>query len=105
MARLEKEAQKAILQYLELRRVFHWRNNTGAMVLGEGTASRRFMKFGTTGSPDIFILKDGVLVGLEVKSDTGKQSEAQIEFQKNMEKNGGKYYVVRAVDEVVELLK
>ena len=105
MARLEKEAQKAILQYLQLRRIFHWRNNTGAMVVGEGTASRRFLKFGTEGSPDIFILKEGVLIGLEVKSDTGKQNDAQLEFQKNMEKNGGKYFVVRAVDEVQAILK
>ncbi len=62
-----------------------------------------FYFFGVVGSPDIFILKDGKLIGLEVKAPKGKQSEGQIEFQKKMEKNGGIYKVVFSLDDVINL--
>ena len=76
----EAEAQKAIMEWLAWKHVFHWRNNTGAM-MSEYKGRTRFMRFGAVGSPDIFALKDGVCYGIEVKGPKGVQSEAQKEFQ------------------------
>lgn len=99
----EHEIQRAILDYLSARRVFHWRNNTGAMAKEYG-GKRYFMRFGAKGSPDIFALKDGKLYGLEVKSATGKPNPDQLLFGENMTKNGAVYAIVRSLDDVAKLL-
>lgn len=61
---------------------------------------RRFMKFGVVGAPDIFVVKNGAIYGLEVKAPKGRQNENQIAFQQGFEKAGGKYYVVRSLEDV-----
>lgn len=98
----EQEIQKSILEYLTLRRVFAWRNNSGAMPI-ESNGSKRFIRFGTIGSPDIFAIKDGKVYGLEVKKPKGKQSDGQVLFQEGMQKAGGIYAVVHSIDEVIAL--
>lgn len=42
---------------------------------------------------------------MEFKTPTGRQSDEQIEFQKQSEKAGNKYVVVRSVKEAIETLK
>lgn len=44
-------------------------------------------------------------VFLEVKTKTGRQSPAQIEFQKKVEKAGAIYRVVQSIDDVQKLLE
>lgn len=95
----EASTQKTIIEYLGYRKVFHWRQNSGAAAI-ESKGSRRFMVFGAKGAPDIFAIKDGTIYGLEVKSDVGRQNENQKVFQEGFEKAGGKYYVVRSLREV-----
>jgi hypothetical protein len=84
----ESEAQRAIMDFLVWKRIFHWRNNSGAMV-SEYKGKMRFMRFGAVGSPDIFALKGGVCYGIEVKGPKGVQSDAQKEFQTQFEAAGG----------------
>jgi len=43
-------------------------------------------------------------IALEVKSSIGKISPAQKEWQAKFEKLGGEYYIVRSVEEVVEIV-
>jgi len=45
------------------------------------------------GLSDLTIVKDGVVVWLEIKKPGGKQSPKQIIFQKNIEAAGGNYFV------------
>jgi hypothetical protein len=45
----EKEIQKAILDYLALKRYFHCRNNSGAYKAEHGS----YIRYGTPGSPDV----------------------------------------------------
>ncbi len=97
---LEKDIQKAILSYLELKRIFHWRNNTGAFK----TEGGGFMKFGQRGSPDIFVVKAGQIIGLEVKAPKGTQSDYQLSWQISFQEAGGLYYIVRSLDEVIKIL-
>ena len=94
----EKDIQNAILHYLQLRWHFHWRNNTGAFKAEHGS----FVRFGTPGSPDIFVLKDGLLIGIEVKTPEGRVSKDQEAFGKRMELAGGKYLVARSVEDVMD---
>ena len=98
---LEKHIQSSILQYLAYNRVFHWRNNTGAMKTEHGG----FIRFGAVGSPDIFAMKGGVIYGIEVKNEKGKQSEDQKAFQFAFEASGGKYILARSIDDVASWIK
>ena len=59
---------------------------------------------GQKGSPDIFLIYQGKPIALEVKTPKGKQSEAQIEFEENIDLAGGYYFIVRSVDEALEIL-
>lgn len=117
---LEKDIQKAILTCLELKRIFHWRNNTGAFK----TEGGGFMKFGQRGSPDIFVVKPGLvdlavsgdyakaggmskfgqIYGIEVKAPKGAQSDFQRAWQAEFEKAGGIYILARSLDEVKKIL-
>ena len=42
---------------------------------------------------------------LEVKTDVGRQSDAQKEFQNNVEKAGCIYKIVRSIDDVEKVIK
>jgi hypothetical protein len=74
----EKALQKQVLDYLKLRGVFHWRNNTGR---------RGMVSYGQKGSPDICcVLPSGHFVGFEIKSKGGALSLEQIEWHDDLEK-------------------
>ena len=92
----ETDIQRAILEYLALRKVFHWRNNSGAYK----TATGGFIRYGTLGSPDIMCCVNGNLVGLEVKQPGGRQSDHQKAFEAGLLAAGGRYHVVHSIDEV-----
>lgn len=96
----ESDVQGAILQYLALKRIFHYRNNSGAFKRDDG----HFYRFGAVGSPDIVCVVDGQYVGIEVKTSAGKQSEHQKEFQHRLEDAGGRYILARSIDDVMNVL-
>lgn len=62
--------------------------------------------YAVNGSPDIYCwIKNvpglkGVVVGLEVKSKNGTQSDAQIAFERSIKEVGGHYFVVRSIEDV-----
>lgn len=94
----EAATQRAILEYLALKRYFHWRNNTGAYK----TARGGFIRYGTPGSsPDIFLIKNGFVWGIEVKTERGKLSEHQEAFCVAFTEAGATYLVARSIDDVV----
>ena len=65
----ESDIQRQILDYLSLRRIFHYRNNSSAFDNGHG----RFYRFGAKGSPDSICVIGGLYVGIEVKALRGRQ--------------------------------
>lgn len=97
---LEKDVQRTILDWLELKRIFHYRNNTGAF---KDAGTGAWYKFGAVGSPDIIVVKDGKFIGIECKSTTGKQSDNQKEFQLALELAGGRYVLAHSLDEFLDL--
>jgi hypothetical protein len=96
----ESDVQRAILDYLALKRIFHYRNNSG----GFKDANNHFYRFGALGSPDIVCVINGQYVGIEVKAPGGKQSAHQKEFQEALESAGGKYILTQSLDELIPLL-
>jgi len=96
----EKDVQKAVLTYLEIKKVFHYRNNSGGTIINYKDKSY-FMKFGATGSPDIICVISGQYVGIEIKGTDGKQSDNQKDFQERLEKAGGLYLLVHSLDEAI----
>ncbi len=90
----EKSTQHAVLSYLRLRRILCWRNQSGQLPINDGLGRMKYMmKFGTSGSPDIFALHDGTLYGFEIKDIKGKQNENQIDFERRMNQAGGEFQI------------
>jgi hypothetical protein len=117
----ESHIQKAILEYLAARHIFALRMQTGASISEYG-GKKRMIRYGVAGCADILafprfgllsgnLRNDGLSGGipepvwLEVKSDTGKQSELQRSFQEQVEREGHRYFVVRSIDDVIEALR
>jgi hypothetical protein len=105
----EKDAQNSIVAWLTAKRMFFYRQNTGANVTTykrvDGSSGRYFTKFGCPGSPDIVLICAGIYVGIECKSSSGRQSPAQKDFQDRLEKVGGVYILARSIDDVQKRLK
>lgn len=97
--RHENEIQRDILLWLGSQPDLRvWRQNSGAMRNPAG----RLVQFGVPGQPDIMglLLPSGRMLGVEVKSATGRQSEKQRVFQVMMERFGGLYVLARSVIDV-----
>lgn len=97
----ENDIQTAILDYLAFKKHFFWRQNN--FTIFDGKNFRRLPKYSILGIPDIIVIKDGKFIGLEVKTKTGALSEGQKQFMINCEKAGGKYYIVKSIDDVIKL--
>ena len=95
----ETDIQRAICDYLALKKHFFWRQNTAGM-FREG---RYFAmpKYSLNGLPDIILIKDGIFVGIEVKTEKGVQSDHQKAFAALCEQHGAVYFVARSVDDVI----
>ena len=106
MKRTEAMIQKAILDYLTVVSkqvpLYFFRAGSGAVKTQQG----RYFKTGKPGVPDVVVcLKDGRFVGFEVKTETGRQSQAQKRAEQDIQWAGGEYYVVRSVDDVRKVVE
>jgi len=54
---------------------------------------------------DSIAVKDGRVLFIEYKTERGKQSPYQVEFQKQIESHGGIYWLIHSLDELIEKLK
>jgi hypothetical protein len=81
----ESDVQRQAINYLALKHVFHYRNNSGAFKRDDG----HFYRFGATGSPDTVCVIKGQYVGIEVKAPKGKQSEHQKKFSGSLRRREG----------------
>jgi len=97
--RTEAMIQRAILEYLAtVPGCYHFRAGSGAFQ----TAAGRYVKTGRPGVPDIIVCRGpgGRWVGLEVKTEKGRQSEAQKQAEADIRAAGGEYHIVRSVADV-----
>ncbi len=105
----ESNIQSAILDYLlileQQNKLFIHRSNNIVVFDPTKKIFRRLAKGQKGGYPDITVLKDGIFIGLEVKTKIGKQSKYQIEIQNQINQNGGKYFIVRSIQDVKNCLQ
>lgn len=112
-----KEAQlkKQIAEYLQIGvnqgKWYADRLNAGEVIIVQGK-SRRRVKLCREGTADFFVVKhywnlveSGTkIIFLEAKGDKGMQRQEQKDFQEAVETQGASYFLVRSLDEVVEIL-
>ena len=100
--RPEAAALHEVLQALRAHPAVCWceRMNTGAARIGD-----RFVKFGFTGCPDVLgQLRDGRLLGVEVKAPMGKLRPEQAVFLERIRSGGGVAFVARDCRDVMREL-
>lgn len=56
------------------------------------------------GASDIILVKPNKCLFLEVKTDTGVQSDYQKDFQKRVEELGFEYHIVKSVEDVKKII-
>jgi hypothetical protein len=54
------------------------------------------------GIPDLLATKNGVTVEIETKAPKGVQSDRQKDYQRQLELHGGKYLLVKSVEDLVK---
>jgi len=98
----EKQVQNEILRAFGTRRdVRLWRANAGVARIG-----RRTVRFGLPGQADLTgILPEGKRLEIEVKSARGRQSRAQRDYQRMIERFGGVYVLARSVEDVRDAIR
>lgn len=72
---------------------------------GGGRRVKVSMHTGRDGWPDITAVIHGFFVGIEVKTDTGRQSADQRKVQAAITSAGGQYFVVRSLDEMHKIIQ
>lgn len=94
----ESELMASILRVLSSWCRFVERNNTGR---------RGGLSFGLgRGGADIIVLDQGVAIGLEVKAAKGGVvSDAQLAWRERWVHAGGKYFVVRSVQQALQVIE
>jgi hypothetical protein len=110
----ESDVLSGCLQWLTLKRVFHWRQNQGAIPL-PGGGFRRFV--GLKGLPDILAIlprefdvsgqgmqRLAVFCGIEVKKPGGRSRPEQKAFQQQLADMGGIALCIHSVTELIEKL-
>ncbi|MDA3940494.1 MAG: hypothetical protein PF693_14485 [Spirochaetia bacterium] len=89
---IESDLIREVSSYIKVKGYFIHRTNTGR---------RGGVSYGTKGSGDFTgLLPSGRYIAIECKGDNGKQSEDQILFQTEVEKNNGLYILAYSLAEV-----
>jgi hypothetical protein len=108
---LEKHIEQAILTYLNYQdKTFAFKVNTGGYYDAKRKIYRKNLsKFIIPGTPDVFcivrIFNFPVTIFFEVKSETGRQSAEQKNFERVVKEVGAFYFVVRSVEDTIKALK
>lgn len=79
-----------------------YRRNTGA---ARDARTGRLVRFGLPGMADIGGIYRGRAVEIEVKTEKGKQSQPQRNWQAAVERAGGIYILARSVNDVMDVLE
>ena len=99
----EHRLQSQTIEYLSYKKFMVWRNNTGA-IPQYYKGVKRLIRFGKVGSGDIFALKNGVFYSVEVKSPKGSPTLKQLEWIDEVNRNGGKAFIIKSLSDLVENL-
>jgi len=95
---------RACLDYLAIRQIVAWRSNT----VGVYDKAREVYRpnTGRNGVADILgCLPGGRFLAIECKAGRGKLSADQVEFQRDIIRQGGLHIVAYRVEDVIEVLE
>ena len=92
---------RAILDLAPKLGAFAFRCDAGVKPGIRGGGMRRY---GTPGASDVIAIVAGAFVAIEVKTGTGRQTEAQRAFAEKVQRAGGRYVVVRSVEDAARAL-
>jgi hypothetical protein len=103
---------KCVIDFINMSGGFAERINTTGRYIGgkiiEGANGRvqtqgKWIKgTGTKGSADISAVIQGRTVKIEIKYGRDRQSDDQKEYQSNIERSGGLYWIVRTFDDFID---
>jgi len=96
----ENDLVRAVGDFLTVKKVFWFRNNTGAFA-GEYKGKTRFFRYGAKGSGDIFALHRGVFVSIECKSPGKVPTDAQVAWMKRVRHHGGMAQWIDNIDQFI----
>jgi len=98
----ENEIQRQILDYLKLRGIPAWRNQSGFVRIGS-----HYMHVGTTGSPDIVgvLPASGRFLAVEVKAEGEKLTDVQSRFLLQLKLAGALVIVAMSIEDIEKELK
>lgn len=102
----EHELQNQIIEYLNYKWYFVWKNNTGSFPI-ESNGKTRYFRGGKKGSSDILgIHKDGSgrMICIECKVGKNKTTPAQDIFLEEIRKRGGVAFVAYSLEDVIKIL-
>jgi len=103
----ESDIQRAVCDYLALRRHFFYRQNNTPIFQSNGQGGgffRAMPKYAMKGVPDLIVITDGgYAVYLEIKRPSGRLSPDQELFKKRCEEKGCEYYRITSVDQLPEI--
>lgn len=101
----ETELVKQCLEYLRLKGVFAWRNNSG-MNVSEYKGNKRVIRFGQPGAADILgvlgVMSLGRALAVECKIWPNKPSQLQANWLNNFTAHGGLAVVVWSLDDLMQ---
>jgi len=92
----ETELVRMCLDYLHLKGVFAWRNNSGGFKKGE-----HFIRVGCVGSADIIgIINHGRFLAVECKVGRNRPSDRQKAWGSQISERGGLLIVAYSIDDL-----
>jgi penicillin-binding protein-related factor A (putative recombinase) len=97
----ESAIQKQIIDYLRLKKYLVVKHNNTGIMKPNGS----YITVGQKGVADLICCKDGRFIAIEVKSDSGILSEAQVAFLDEVEERGGVAFVAYSLDDVINKFK
>lgn len=101
---LERDIELKLLHWLNISGWFAWKNPTkpSFIEVGGRKVLKNRAKFEIVGASDIIAIRDGRVLFIEVKRPGGTQREGQVAFQSAIERHGGRYVLVKSLDELME---
>jgi len=87
----ENDVKRQVKDYLNLKGYFHFH-------ILQGLGAYR-------GIPDIIAIKNNRVLFLEIKRPGGKQSDYQKQFQANIEGQGGEYYIIKSLQDLIKVIE
>lgn len=101
----EHDIQKLIIEYLKYRKdIYFIRNNAFQGFIKRPNGTSGYIKNDKKGSPDIIILYKGRWIGAEIKALHGHQLPDQKQAEADIRRCGGEYYIIRSLEDLIEIL-